>query len=249
MNKIAIVGASSRIAHMTARIWVENKECNEIVLIGRNSEKLNRVRDDLVSRDPNLKSSVYTVDFCSSQDIQNCVDNVCTNESTDIVLVAQGTSLPDNETLRNDFSQLESSVRTNYLSVILFTEAFAQKMEQKGEGKIAVIGSVAGDRGRNSNYIYGASKSAVETYLQGLRHHFALKKKKISVSLIKPGPTISPLTVDMPQNKLSRAEDVAACIVKGISKGKSVIYAPIKWKLIMTVIKMLPDFIFNKMKI
>ena len=249
MNKIAIVGASSRIAHMTARIWVENKECNEIVLIGRNSEKLNRVKDDLVSRDSNLMCSVCTADFCSSQDIRNCVDNVCNNECPDIVLVAQGTSLPDNETLRNDLSQLESSVRTNYLSVILFTETFAQKMEQKGEGKIAVIGSVAGDRGRNSNYIYGASKSAVETYLQGLRHHFALEKKKISVSLVKPGPTISPLTVDMPQNKLSRAEDVAACIVKGISKGKSVIYAPIKWKLIMTVIKMLPDFIFNRMKI
>ncbi len=249
MNKIAIVGASSRIAHMTARIWVEHKECNEIVLIGRNSEKLNRVKDDLVSRDSNLMCSVCTVDFCSSKDIQNCVDNVSNNECPDIVLVAQGTSLPDNETLRNDFSQLESSVRTNYLSVILFTEAFAQKMEQKGEGKIAVIGSVAGDRGRNSNYIYGASKSAIETYLQGLRHHFALEKKKISVTLIKPGPTISPLTVDMPQNKLSRAEDVAACIVKGISKGKSVIYAPIKWKLIMTVIKMLPDFIFNRMKI
>lgn len=249
MKKIAIVGATSRIAHMTARLWVENKEYAEIILIGRNHDKLNRVKRDLISRDSSLKCSVITADFCSSDDIQSTVDKASEKECPDIVLIAQGSSLPDNETLRNNFNKLESSVRTNFLSVILFTEAFAKKMEQKGEGKIAVIGSVAGDRGRNSNYIYGASKSAVETYLQGLRHHFALEKKKISVSLIKPGPTISPLTVDMPQNKLSRAEDVAACIVKGISEGKSVIYAPIKWKLIMTVIKMLPDFIFNKMNI
>lgn len=249
MKKITIVGATSRIAHMTARIWVENKECEELILIGRNEDKLNMVKADLESRDSSLKCSVKAVDFSSSKEIQNCVKNACQGKCPDIVFVAQGTSLPDNETLRNDFNQLELSVNINYLSVILFTEGFAKKMEETDSGTIAVIGSVAGDRGRNSNYIYGASKSAVDTYLQGLRHHFALNNKKITVSLIKPGPTISPLTVDMPQNKLSKAEDVAKCIVKGISKGKSVIYAPFKWKLIMTVIKMLPDFIFNRMNI
>lgn len=249
MKKIAIVGASSRIAHMTARIWVENKECDELILVGRNTVKLNRVKDDLISRDSNLKCSVITVDFSSTEKIQDCVENICHNDCPDIVLIAQGSSLPDNETLRNNFTLLESSIRTNFLSAILFTEAFAKQMEAKGSGKLAVIGSVAGDRGRNSNYIYGAAKSGVEKYLQGLQHHFALENKKVSVSLIKPGPTISPLTVDMPQNKLSKAEDVAACIVDGIRKNKSVIYAPIKWKLIMTVIRLLPDFIFNRMKI
>lgn len=249
MKKIVIVGATSRIAHMTSRLWANDVNCSEIVLIGRNPDKLNIVRDDLQSRNKNIVCKFISIDFSSPNEIKECVEQTCKTKIPDIVLIAQGSSLPNNESLRNNLVQLDESIRLNFSSVVLFTEAFATQLEKAGVGHLAVIGSVAGDRGRNSNYIYGASKSAIETYLQGLRHHFAINNKAVSVSLIKPGPTVSPLTLDLPQNKLAKAEDVAKIIVKGVSKGQKIIYAPAKWRLIMTLIRLLPDFVFNHLKI
>jgi short-subunit dehydrogenase len=121
-------------------------------------------------------------------------------------------------------------------------------MAKLNQGSIAIIGSVAGDRGRKSNYVYGAAKGLVTRYAQGLQHRFA--GTRVSVTLIKPGPTNTPMTAAMKgSEKFASPEDVATTIISGIDSKKAVVYAPAKWQIIMMVIQHLPSFIFNKMNI
>ncbi len=137
----------------------------------------------------------------------------------------------------------------NGVSPALWAEVFAQYMEKANHGTIALISSVAGDRGRKSNYIYGAAKGLVTRYAQGLHHRFA--GTNIKVVLIKPGPTDTPMTVSLKNQgvKLASVEEVAKQIVEGIAIGKRVIYTPRRWRLIMMVIQHIPTFIFNKINI
>jgi decaprenylphospho-beta-D-erythro-pentofuranosid-2-ulose 2-reductase len=132
---------------------------------------------------------------------------------------------------------------------VLFAEAFAGHMQKANSGTLAIISSVAGDRGRKSNYVYGAAKGLVTRYTQGLQHRLA--GTDVKVVLIKPGPTDTPMTVHLKQqgSRLASVEDVAARIVEGIDQAKSLVYAPAKWALIMMIIRHLPNFIFKKLDI
>ena len=122
-------------------------------------------------------------------------------------------------------------------------------MEKAGKGTIAVMGSVAGDRGRQSNYVYGAAKGLVTRYAQGLQHRFA--GTAVRVVLVKPGPTDTPMTAHLKAQgmKMASVETVAEGIVAAIDAGKPLAYVPGKWALIMMIIRHLPNFVFNKMRI
>jgi decaprenylphospho-beta-D-erythro-pentofuranosid-2-ulose 2-reductase len=102
-------------------------------------------------------------------------------------------------------------------------------MEERNQGTLAIIGSVAGDRGKKSNYVYGAAKGLLARYVQGLQHRFA--KSNVKIVLIKPGPTDTPMTAEMKAKgvKMASAEVVAQIIVVGINQGEAIIYAPKKW--------------------
>ena len=136
----------------------------------------------------------------------------------------------------------------NGILPIILCEIFISKMQDLSSGSIAVIGSVAGDRGRKSNYFYGAAKSMIDTYIQGARHR--LSGTSLNISIVKPGPTATPMTEGLGLN-LSFADPniVAHDIVNGIKKKQAVIYTPTKWRFIMMVIRNLPAFIFNKLNI
>ena len=137
----------------------------------------------------------------------------------------------------------------NGVSPALFMEALAAAMQNSADGRLVVIGSVAGDRGRKSNYIYGSAKGLIERYAQGSQHR--LHGTGVKVCLVKPGPTRTPMTaaLDSVGGGLADVEEVAETIVKGVARGKPVIYAPGKWWLIMMVIRHLPRFVFNKLDI
>ena len=122
-------------------------------------------------------------------------------------------------------------------------------MEQQGRGSVVLVGSVAGDRGRKSNYVYGAAKGLVTRYAQGLQHRFAAGG--VHVMLVKPGPTDTPMTAHLRGKgaRLASPEEVAGCIVRGVARGSRVVYAPGKWWLVMMVIRHLPHFIFRRMDI
>jgi short-subunit dehydrogenase len=140
-------------------------------------------------------------------------------------------------------------MRVNAISPALFAEAFIESMERRNAGTLGVIGSVAGDRGRKSNYVYGAAKGLVTRYVQGLQHRVA--GTRVKVVLVKPGPTDTPMTAQLKAQgtKLAAVSDVAQAIVRGLERGRPVVYAPARWALIMMVIRHLPRVIFNRMDI
>ncbi|OGV25972.1 MAG: hypothetical protein A3F18_01900 [Legionellales bacterium RIFCSPHIGHO2_12_FULL_37_14] len=146
-------------------------------------------------------------------------------------------------------SALIKTYTFNGISTVLFAEAFAREMQNANKGQLAVIGSIAGDRGRKANYIYGAAKSLVETYVQGLQHRFY--KSNVRVSLIKPGPTLTPMTANIQpkRSSLAKVEVVAKQIVNALNQGKGVIYTPKRWRFVMGIIKCMPTFFFHKLDI
>lgn len=246
-RKIVIVGASSAIAEHVARIWARQGNC-DFVLVGRSETALASIAADLPVRGPQVRCEIMATNFTTAAEIAQLLARFGLGLEPNVVLIAHGT-LPIQDDCQSDIAYLEEVLRVNGTSACLLAEGFAQIMKSQGAGNIAVIGSVAGDRGRKSNYAYGAAKGLVETYLQGLTHRFA--RENIKVTLVKPGPTQTPMTAHLQAAgaKLATVEKVAGDIAAGIEAGKPVVYAPIKWAFIMAVIRNLPRFIFNRMDI
>ena len=246
MRKIVIVGATSHIARKCIEIW--NREPIEITLIARDSQKLDIIRDDIIAS--NEKSSVTCIitELDNPQNIKKILDDLQTLSSTDNVLIAHGT-LPDNEQSQSNVEKIYNDLHINAISPIIFLECLVGKMKNNEKSNIAIIGSVAGDRGRKSNYIYGSAKGMIETYVEGLQHRLA--DSSLSITLIKPGPTETPMTMNFKSKvlKLSDSRKVARDIIEGIRRNKPIVYTPTKWKYIMMIIKLLPRFIFNKLDI
>lgn len=242
---IVIVGATSGIAEQCARIWIQEPSIT-LTLVGRDKTKTQLLADDLAIRNPSAVIKVVTMDFLSPREISHTVETICADVPVSIALIAHG-SLPDQQQCQQDLALNQKTLEVNGISPVLVAEAFATQMEKVQQGTLALIGSVAGDRGRKSNYVYGAAKGLVTRYAQGLQHRFA--KTPIKIVLIKPGPTATAMTAHLPQRGLAAADAVAATIVQGITQGKAVIYAPAKWAVIMMIIIHLPAFIFNKLDI
>lgn len=247
LKKIVIVGATSAMAEHCARLWVQESP-KELILAGRDQAKTERVAQDLRVRSPQSEIAVDAINFLDPTNIRDWAEGVTAMRVPDIVLIAHG-SLPDQMACQQDLGLCEEALAVNGVSPALFAEAFAEPMQRANSGTLAIIGSVAGDRGRKSNYVYGAAKGLVTRYAQGLQHRLA--RTNVKVVLIKPGPTDTPMTCDLKRRgaKLASVGDVAQMIVGGIAQGKPVVYAPGKWALIMMVIRHLPGFVFNRMDI
>lgn len=247
MQKILIVGATSAIAEHCARIWVKDSAV-ELTLVGRDSGKLAGLRADLEVRSPQSKINTETLDFLDPAAIAQLASKTALDGGLDVVLIAHGT-LPNQEDCENNLELSASTLEVNGISPVLFAEAFAKHFASANHGTIAIIGSVAGDRGRRTNYVYGSAKALVANYAAGLQHRFA--GTKVKIVLIKPGPTATPMTADLQQQgrRLAKADRVAKEIVAAIASGKPVLYTPPLWGLIMFVIRNLPQKIFNKLKV
>lgn len=246
-NKIVIIGATSSIAENCARLWL-SKNVKEMILVGRDRRRLDIVAADLQVRGPATDFKILTIDFLDSTKIADLA-RVCTQDGPpDLVLIAHGV-LSDQVACQEDLNLCDYMLNVNGVSPVLFAEAFSGHMLTEGNGTIAIIGSVAGDRGRKSNYVYGAAKGLIEIYVQGLRHRLA--KHGLKIVLIKPGPTDTPMTYHLKirGEKLASVETVAKTITRGIEQSKSIIYAPSKWALIMLVVRNLPNKIFLRMDI
>jgi decaprenylphospho-beta-D-erythro-pentofuranosid-2-ulose 2-reductase len=247
MKRIVIVGAASAMAKECARLWSKESTIH-FSLVVRDEDRIKPFVQDLLVRNPNLKVEVFAIDFTSEIEISRLVNELSSNAPIDIVLIAHGTP-PDQFNCEKSLNLCKEALEINGVSPCLFAEAFAGVMQNQDKGNIAIIGSVAGDRGRKSNYIYGAAKGLVSRYAQGMQHRFA--GAGIVVTLIKPGPTATPMTEKLRGNgmKFAPVGLVAKEIVDGIAKGKTVIYTPKKWQIIMLIIQHLPSFVFNKLNI
>ena len=246
-RRIVIVGATSGIAEHCARLWVVGTPV-DLTLVGRDAGRVEQVAADLRVRNPNSHIRVVQVEFLDPGAIEATVDSIVRQGAVDIVLIAHG-SLPDQSNCEAELGACREALEINGVSPVLFAEAFARHLEKSGKSTLALIGSVAGDRGRKSNYIYGAAKGLVTCYAQGLQHRFA--GTGVRLVLIKPGPTDTPMTAHLKAlgAKLAPVEAVATKIVAAVERGQSVLYVPGKWRLIMLVIRNLPNFIFHKLNI
>jgi decaprenylphospho-beta-D-erythro-pentofuranosid-2-ulose 2-reductase len=246
-KRIVIIGATSAIAEHCARLWVTDAVV-DLTLVGRDPDKAERVAADLRVRSPQSVIRVHEADFIDPLAIRRLVDGIVAEGSIDIVLIAHG-SLPDQAVCQQDLTACHEALTVNGISPVLFAEAFAGHLQKANHGALAIIGSVAGDRGRKSNYVYGAAKGLIMRYAQGLQHRLA--NTGVKVVLIKPGPTDTPMTASLKQQggRLAKVQEVAELIVKAINQGKPVVYAPAKWAVIMMVIRHLPRFVFNKLEI
>jgi len=246
MKKILIIGATSAIATACARLWA--KDDAAFFLVGRDSTKLQSTADDLSARS---SSEVHTeiIDLCDfgSHDamLERCFSTL---KHVDIALIAHGT-LPDQAAVEKDTNVAVQEFNNNGLSTIAMLTPLANRMEQQGHGTIAVISSVAGDRGRQSNYLYGAAKASVTTFCEGLRAR--LFKKGVHVLTIKPGFVDTPMTqgLTLPGLLVSSPEKVAKCITKGVYRNSNTIYTPFFWAAIMLVIKTIPTTIFKRLSL
>ena len=247
IKRIVIVGATSSMATHCARHWVQGHTV-DIVLVGRNNEKLERLANDLRARSADSTISVFLTDFTQASNIENTLSDIFKTGDVDIALIAHG-SLSDQNQCENDLTLCQKELELNGISPVLFAEGFVKRMLVANRGTVALIGSVAGDRGRKSNYVYGSAKGLVTRYVQGLQHRLA--RTNVRAVLIKPGPTDTPMTAALKNQgaALSPVEDVAAGIISAIEKGSPVAYVPGKWWLIMMIIRHLPAFIFNKLNI
>ena len=242
-KRIVIIGASSAIAEHCARLWVS--EAADFLLVGRDLSRVQRVADDLRVRSPHSAIETVQIDFLDADAISSLAQQAG-QSPIDIVLIAHG-DLPVQQSCEQDIHVAEAALQINGVSPALFAEAFAKQLAQQRRGTLALIGSVAGDRGRKANYVYGAGKGMVERYAQGLQHRFAYSE--IKIVLIKPGPTATPMTAHLPAGGLAAVDQVARAIVKAIEAGKPVAYVPAKWQLIMLIVQHLPRWIFHKLNI
>ncbi len=244
MKTILVIGATSSIAQSTARLFAANNA--KLFLVARNKEKLNIVADDLKARGAEVES--FILDLNNLEEQEEAISKAkAFLGSIDLLLVAHGT-LPDQDRCNSDTIYLLEQFHTNATSTICFLQKIAPMFEQQLSGSIAVITSVAGDRGRQSNYLYGAAKATISTYLSGLRNR--LSKSSIQVLDIKPGFVDTPMTADIPKGALwVQPEDIAIGIEKALSKGKDVVYLPFFWRYIMLIIKNIPEFIFKKLSL
>lgn len=247
MEKIIIIGATAEIAKQCAMIWLDESP-KELLLVGRNEEKLARQAENLNIRYPDSNITSATVNFNDHALIKKFIEDLYVKDSYDLVLIAHGVYINQQQAQEN-LALCYQSLYINALSPIFFAESFAHCMQNKGHGKIAIISSVAGDRGRKSNYIYGAAKALLSTYAEGLQHR--LYHLPVKIIVIKPGPTLSPFTEHLLHSKikLAKASLVATDIVRGIKKSSPVIYTPKKWRIIMWIIRMLPKKIFYRLNI
>lgn len=244
MRKILIIGAGSAIAQAAARRWAAQGAA--LYLLARNPERLAAIAQDLTVRGA---ADVATREL-DANDLDAHVGALAAARISlggiDVALIAHGT-LPDQAECSASVDRTLAEFATNGSSTIALMTRLAGVFEAQGEGTLAVISSVAGDRGRASNAIYGAAKAAVTAYASALRQR--LGRHGVNVLTIKPGFVDTPMTRGFAKGKLwASADAVAAGIVRAVDRRRSVVYLPGFWWPVMMVIKALPEFVFRRLK-
>ena len=243
--RVMIIGATSAIAHETAKWYAQ--EGAELFLVARSAAKLDDIGNDLKVRGAK-RIETFVLDVNDLERHEEMLDTaIAALNGIDAVLIAHGT-LGDQQKCQQSVSETLKEFQTNCLSVISLLTLLANYFEQQRRGCIAVISSVAGDRGRQSNYVYGSSKAAVSAFLQGLRGRLA--RSGVAVVTIKPGFVDTPMTAHVKKGLLfASAHTVGEGTYKAMKARKEVVYLPGFWRYIMFIVKSIPEPIFKKLSI
>lgn len=246
MSNILIIGGTSAIATACARLWAQRH--GRFMLVGRNPEKLRQTAADLLARGA-TEVQTHVLDLDDLDGHAAMLDSAQQFlRRIDIALIAHG-SLPDQQACESDADLAVQAFTRNGLNVIALLTRLGNRMEVQGSGSIAVIASVAGDRGRPGNYLYGSAKAAVSVFCSGLRAR--LFKSDVHLLTVKPGFVDTPMTqgLALPGLLLAQPDRVAMDIVRALQKRRSTLYTPWFWAPIMLVIKSIPEFVFKRLSL
>ena len=245
MTRIIVLGALSDIAEATCRLYAA--EGAKLVLAGRDRKRLESVAADLRVRGA-AEVEVASGDLAKIDPEKSLADWRSKLGGVDIILLAYG-ALGDQRDVERDLGVAATLIDVNFKSAALWCLAAANALEAQRQGALVVIGSVAGDRGRQSNYLYGATKAGLGILVQGIAHRLAPSGAR--AVLIKPGFVDTAMTAQIEKKGAlwSSPEKVAALIRKAAASGRPIAYVPGYWRLIMTVIKSVPAQIFHRTKL
>lgn len=242
-SNVVVVGATSAVAQAAIRIWAQRG--TELTLIARNAGELERIAADARVRGAPAVATVVG----DLTNITFIAETARAMHVPRVALVAYG-SLTDSSRADGDATYLVSELNANFTSAALWAQTLAERMaaDSANGGTIAVISSVAGDRGRGSNHAYGAAKAGLTAFCSGLRARMAARR--VHVVTVKPGFIDSPMTAHIAKKGALWAtpETIARGIVKGIDKKRDVVYLPGFWRLIMLIITHVPEGIFKRLK-
>jgi decaprenylphospho-beta-D-erythro-pentofuranosid-2-ulose 2-reductase len=242
--RLLIIGATSAMAQEAAKCFAADGA--ELFLVGRNAQKLQAVADDLSVRGAK-RVETYVVDLNDFEQHAAMLDAaIAAFDGLDAALLAYGT-LGDQRKCELSVDETMREFTTNCTSVLALLTLLANYFERQRRGIIAVITSVAGDRGRRSNYVYGAAKGAVSLFLQGLRGR--LSDAGVTVLTIKPGLVDTPMTAHLKKGLLfASARTVGQGVYRAMQARKEVVYVPRYWQLIMLIVRAIPERMFKRVK-
>ena len=244
-RRILVLGATSGIAEACCRIWAERGD--SLFLVARNADRLAAVAADLHTRGAAyVGTSVVNLDDTAAHPelLAHAINSLA---GLDVAFLPLGI-LGDQAEAERHFSHAAEILQTNFTSVVSLLTWLANYCAQRHAGTLAVLSSVAGDRGRKSNYVYGASKAGVTAFLAGLRNR--IDREGVRVLTIKPGPVCTSMTAAMKGSaKFADVGAVAGTIVKSIDGTGDVLYVPGKWRVIMAVVRAIPERMFKKMNL
>ena len=245
MKNALIIGATSAIAQSLADQLAQSGA--SLFLAGRSAAKLDLIATDLKVRHK-VKVETAAIDFDDFTRHAPLIDLAAERlGGLDLAVICHG-SLPDQKACERDYLLTEAEFRINCLSAISFLGHLANRFEERRAGCLVAISSVAGDRGRQSNYVYGAAKAALSAFLEGLRNR--LHPKGVRVLTVKPGFVDTPMTAHLKKGLLMVSPEVVARdIMRAVESGKYELYTPWFWRWIMLIIKLIPERIFIRLKL
>lgn len=239
-QRILLVGATSGIGRALARALAGRK--HELVLAGRSEAEIERIAQDLRIRfDVRISSRPF--EACSFEMHEELLRKEF-EVGLDGILLTQG-QMVDPAQAETDFDAVRTMIDVNYVSSVSLLERAAPHFERQGYGWICAVSSVAGDRGRRSNYLYGSTKAALDVYLEGLEARLA--PAGVTVLTVKPGFVDTRLTYGTKVPFSASPERVARDVIRGIERKRSVVYTPGFWWIIMAVLRFVPRRIFRRL--
>ena len=245
MKRVLVLGATSAIAQAVGRLLAARGA--SLYLVGRNAERLEAVAQDLATRGAaKVERDVVDLDDAAGHAALVARADAALG-GLDAALLAHGV-LGDQAALQRDAAAARAHLVTNFVGPVSLLTELANLLAPRRAGTLVVLSSVAGDRGRQSNYVYGASKAGLSAYLSGLRNRLA--PAGVTVLTVKPGMVDTPMTAGMKKGPLfSTPERVARDIVRAADRRRDVLYTPWYWAWVMRIIRAIPEGIFKRLKL
>ncbi|HIP19996.1 MAG TPA: SDR family oxidoreductase [Sulfurimonas sp.] len=243
MSYVLIVGAKSDIAKETARVYAKNGY--NLYLGARDIAELEEFKTDLEVRS-SVKVELVELDITAFNTHKEIYNSLA--EKPFGVIVVSG-YMTEQHKAQKEWSESLNTINVNYTGAVSLLNIIANDFEEDKRGFIVGVSSVAGDRGRKTNYIYGSAKAAFSAYLSGLRNR--LFESGVSVLTVKPGFVNTKMTegLVLPQKLTAQPSEVAEDIFKAQQTGKNTLYTKWVWRYIMLIITTIPEFIFKKLSI